>query len=63
MADEGCLPGVYQGPGGVREEDHPRLADQYHLGTHHEAQAAIAGMDKDSIRTLNYYKFLYNLKY
>lgn len=48
MADEGCLPGVHQGPGGVREENHPRLADQHHLGTHHEAQAAIAGTDKDS---------------
>lgn len=49
VADEGRLPGVYQGPGGVREEDHPRLADQHHLGTHHEAQAAIAGTDKNSI--------------
>lgn len=39
---------MHQGPGGIREENHPRLADQHHLGTHHEAQAAIAGMDKDS---------------
>lgn len=48
MADEGRLPRVHQGPGGVREENHPRLADQHHLGTHHEAQAAIAGTDTDS---------------
>lgn len=48
MADEGRLPGVHQGPRGVREENHPRLADQHHLGTHHEAQAAIAGTDTDS---------------
>ena len=43
LADEGRLPGVHQGAGGVREEDHSGLAVQHHLRAHHEAQAAIAG--------------------
>ena len=43
LADEGRLPGVHQGSGGVREEDHSGLAVQHHLRAHHEAQAATAG--------------------